>query len=383
MDQSQNEKIEYSKGQVVVGLMLEPRTGSSPPEELEVLLEWLDDLCSRRFHASRFIAGIDGTPARVAVLEPDNGANQDLSLELTIFIAGDSEDLIIDRFENWRTFVQAALPTTAAADRRLPLFELGPLIRVESIAEDRIDPFLGSVFFPGFESWANTNDRGGISDSDRAEVHMEELREKLLFETDQYDEAIESLLEFTRHVQDVYAQPSKWRWAIRALHSAVQAFMVLALQGTWDVKTLRPRQAQKVLKTEHCVPDLVLEAEAQLDDFPNLYTKIKDPEMMREYSHSRAFEPENEVDDAIEWLNKTRNQLQHFRSMCWSIYTYDFPSKCQACLSVIAFLHFECNNITWFPRSNAGRAQRAIKEANQAVDNLRKRYQELEDQLMP
>jgi hypothetical protein len=197
----------------------------------------------------------------------------------------------------------------------------------------------------------------------------------MTFQSDGFQELIGSLDEFAQHLKKAQSCSYHWRWAIEALHSALQNAMVLALAGTWDVRTLKPHHAKKLIAKQHIEFDANLRATAQLDSFPGLYGKIQDPEMMGQYTHSRRLEPSPSMDEAVSWLNVTRYELKHFRVQTVLFDAAIWPKFCIECLAVIRFLVHDSNNIFWFRRSTQIRAARALVAAENATERIRGVYE--------
>lgn len=185
-----------------------------------------------------------------------------------------------------------------------------------------------------------------------------------------------------------------WKWAVIALHNAVQAFMVLALKSTWNVRVLQRDQRKKKVEAERAYRRAIeagndADAEAafaimiapdgDLAAFIHLYQRIKDPKgAMRQFTHSRHFEPRPSDDQCMECLNNIRNELMHFVPNSWHFLLKQFPAITKTGLHVIGFLLNKSNNITWYPglddQDLEVRAAAALARGNEAAARLSAAY---------
>jgi len=108
-------------------------------------------------------------------------------------------------------------------------------------------------------------------------------------QTDESEEAVSSLEMFGDTVAYLDADIYRWKWAILALHSAVQGFMVLALRGSNSFDVLS-REAAKAW-TEAAKRGVPRPGE-RLDSYGGLYRKVKSNRMLRYYEISKKFEPQ-------------------------------------------------------------------------------------------
>src|SRR5215207_11122447 len=108
------------------------------------------------------------------------------------------------------------------------------------------------------------------------------------------EDAVDSLELTARFLEEAADDPRRWKWALIALYTAIQGFMVLALRGTWAVATYKPNTRKRKLGAHYEVlkaveskdearikaahqKDAKIMAESDLDNFLNLYARIKDP----------------------------------------------------------------------------------------------------------
>src|SRR3954447_3381875 len=65
--------------------------------------------------------------------------------------------------------------------------------------------------------------------------------------TDTTSDAVDSLEMTPRFLEEAIDDPRRWKWALIALYTAIQGFMVLALRGTWAVATYKPKTRRRKL----------------------------------------------------------------------------------------------------------------------------------------
>lgn len=143
--------------------------------------------------------------------------------------------------------------------------------------------------------------------------------------TDTTKEAFKSLEKLDETLSLVTTDAYQWKWAIIILHNCMQAFMVLALEGTnqIDVVKNRDKYADCLYKlSQNIEMDADMKkilSNAQLDFFMNLYSKIKDTSNTQQLWNDSMFVATEKQDDAMELLNDYRNQFIHFFPFSWGI----------------------------------------------------------------
>jgi hypothetical protein len=215
--------------------------------------------------------------------------------------------------------------------------------------------------------------------------------------TNERKEAVDAIEMTARFLEEVETNPDRWKWAIVALHNAAQAFMVLALKGTWSVTVTHRDQRTKRLEAERefrrateagdkeaaaKANEVMLFGEGDLAAFIRLYDRIKDPRgIMRQFVHSEVFVPRAKDDMCMEGLNNTRNEFMHFMPMTRGFLLTEFPAMTETGLHVISFLVNESNNITWFPGLDEDdyepRVHAALDRANAALERIQADYEGL------
>lgn len=154
------------------------------------------------------------------------------------------------------------------------------------------------------------------------------------------------------------ADASFWRWTLLATHGALQGALVLALQGTDGLAALTTRAAGKWM-TAYRTKDEPLPV-GRLDDFLELYAKVKDPEQMRRNQNARAFAPGEQHDRSVEWLHDARCEFLHFKPRTsWSVELGGLPRICLDALDVIDFLLWESGAVMFYEETDTARARAA------------------------
>ena len=176
-------------------------------------------------------------------------------------------------------------------------------------------------------------------------------------------EAVGALEATARFLEAVRTDPAMWKWAIIAMHNAVQGFMVLALRGTWDVGVLEKKamvakiRAQRDLyqaidagdeEAAAAANDVML-SQGKLADFLELYARIKRPTWpMISVVMSKAFKPEGNEGRCMKDLNRVRNEFLHFPAHSRHSYLLiQFPAMIKTGLRVITFLLNDSGSIIW------------------------------------
>jgi hypothetical protein len=98
------------------------------------------------------------------------------------------------------------------------------------------------------------------------------------FRTDEAEETLSALEIVADALLRVRSNLYQWKWAILALHGAVQGFMVLALRGSNGLHALRDEDAQRWLEAHDRGEPYP--TNLKLDDFLSLYDKIKGERML-------------------------------------------------------------------------------------------------------
>lgn len=95
--------------------------------------------------------------------------------------------------------------------------------------------------------------------------------------TDEVEEAVSAIEMVSESVAKTRIDIYRWKWALIAMHSAVQGFMVLALRGSNGLLALKDNSAAAWLAAYECGGQL---PEERLDTYENLYEKVKSDRLL-------------------------------------------------------------------------------------------------------
>jgi len=188
--------------------------------------------------------------------------------------------------------------------------------------------------------------------------------------TDEAEEAISAIEMVSESVAGAKADIYRWKWALIALHSAVQGFMVLALRGSNGLAVLKDDVAAAWLDAHD--KNLLL-PEERLDNYENLYKKAKGDRMLI-YGHSKRFVPSGSQGGSINKLKDLRDDFIHFVPKGWSLEISGLPRIFADCLDFIEFLGWECGNVLWHEAALESRAKVAIGSARAAIAEVKALY---------
>jgi hypothetical protein len=163
--------------------------------------------------------------------------------------------------------------------------------------------------------------------------------------TDESVEAVLSLEMVSETLPRVLDNIHYWKWVLISLHNALQGYMVLALKGSGGLNILTKECAQQWMAAETRDDDVL--PERKLDNFLNLYKKIKADRLMMMFIDSQPFKPHGTQTESVKMLNKLRNDYIHFLPKGWVLRVHGLPRVSRDCIDIIEFLAFECGNILW------------------------------------
>jgi hypothetical protein len=198
-------------------------------------------------------------------------------------------------------------------------------------------------------------------------------------------------------LEAIETDPDMWKWAVVALHNAVQGFMVLALtHGTnWgtlqdqdiarkvqaDFDHRRALQAGDAAATE-AANAIMLWSPSKLAPFLTLYARIKNDDWpMTPYMGSIPYEPRPTDDSCMRNLNSVRNEFAHFVPLGRHFLLTQFPAMTETELHIISFLVNESGNIHLRRTRNSDdpdeRFKVALTRAKEALDRITAAYEGL------
>lgn len=207
-------------------------------------------------------------------------------------------------------------------------------------------------------------------------------------------DAVDSLEMTARFLEEAADDPRRWKWALIALYTGIQGFMVLALRGTWAVATYSPKIKKRKLKAHYELLTAIeskdearikeahqregkIMFENDLASFLNLYAQIKDPKgwAMQQWGNDTFFVADNRCDECMTWLKYLRDDYLHFTDGGRSHWLPRFALIAVHGLEVVDFLMNRTRLIRWFPWEDAEeRARVALHRAQAAAARLQGMY---------
>ena len=188
--------------------------------------------------------------------------------------------------------------------------------------------------------------------------------------TDEVEEAISAIEMVAESVAGAKSDIYRWKWALIALHSAVQGFMDLALRSSNGLAALKDDVAAAWLEAYENNQSLPQEG---LDSYENLYKKVKGDRMLI-YVHSKKFVPNGSQGRSINKLKDLRDEFIHFVPKGWSLEVSGLPQIFADCLDFIEFLGWQSGNVLWHEAALESRAEGAIGSARAAIGEVKALY---------
>ena len=189
---------------------------------------------------------------------------------------------------------------------------------------------------------------------------IDEHIKKYLLEFDEESDAIlalEILLNFMRSAQK---DKRYWVWVFISLHKSVQCFMVLALQGTDSCRLLDSTKNSN---------------KPNMYRFLELYSRIKNPEYMKQYTDSHEFQATARQNRSIKLLNtELRNNFIHFSPKSWLIELAGMSTILVDCLDIIEFLALKAGNVFWNNKSEEQQLIKLLRNLRMNANRLRTIY---------
>jgi hypothetical protein len=201
-----------------------------------------------------------------------------------------------------------------------------------------------------------------------------------------------------RFLKDVETDPDKWKWAILALHNAVQGFMALALNGSQSWGALRDEDIALKCKAEvdfrkamaagdevaaELANNIMLwnlpKKPAKLAQFLDLYKRIKRQQWpMDQGMASKAYLKRKTDDRCMQDLNRVRNEYAHFVPGGRNYLLSQFPAMTATGLHIISYLVNDSGNI-YFHRvrkvnDSELRYDNAMTQAKEALARITAEY---------
>ena len=164
--------------------------------------------------------------------------------------------------------------------------------------------------------------------------------------------AIKMTKEFLeRSGQDIYYL----KWAILAVHNALQGFMVLALKGTSNLPIIKWKKEYDGKPAYKILSD----PQQKLCSFTELFNRIKSKKHMQ----NTVFKDESgKITCSIKELNHIRDQFIHYLPLAWSIGTQGMANVLLDSMLVISFLTRNCIEV------NRHYEEQQLSEISKAIE---------------
>ena len=189
------------------------------------------------------------------------------------------------------------------------------------------------------------------------------MSQSIWLKSDEQREALRALEILHGHLGLAEREPISWKWALVALHNAVQNFIVASLAGPALLGVLRPHIAER---WEQTVAGLLDRGSPPIPDyFLDLYQHMKEV---------TGFRPPIETDVAVARLNEHRNAFIHFTPASWLVHLNELPGLAQDCLVVVERLGWKPGHIDWQEDALRESAEREFRACLEALEVLELRY---------
>ena len=190
-----------------------------------------------------------------------------------------------------------------------------------------------------------------------------EVNKSAFVSFDKYIVGITSLEILLHCLKSVKEKATYWQWIYISLHSAVQAYMVLALTFSHSLWTYKKKDMEDWLEKYNSNEPL---PDCELDYFLNLYRKTKSKKFLF-YNDSVKFIPSKTQDWSIKRLNTLRNDFIHYKYGGLTLFNNPPYVIVTDCLDYIEFLAFQSNNIDWFEEHYKNETERLLLECRSTI----------------
>jgi hypothetical protein len=187
---------------------------------------------------------------------------------------------------------------------------------------------------------------------------------------DEEQEAVEGARFLKLMLRQARADPYFWKWVVVAMHNAVHACFVLALKGTWPVNLLPDEIRKKVLREQHSRNFDARVYDAKIAPFLELYKRVQNDDFMLLLTISKSLPGDTDRDESIEWLNRTRNEFIHTRSMTYIRDVSAYPRRLLHALSVMDFLVRQSGNVHFFKDQNAQDMENELAQVRDLLEAM-------------
>ena len=127
-------------------------------------------------------------------------------------------------------------------------------------------------------------------------------------------------------IQRLARDRKAWKWVVVGLHGALYSFAICAIKGTDWTRVTKPG-------TRRLIPFDEAIKRSQTTDWTTLHMR------------SRPVQLTDDQKDAIRFLKRIRNQLEHYAPLAWSIEEHGLVTSAIDALEVVRALVFDTRNV--------------------------------------
>ena len=127
-------------------------------------------------------------------------------------------------------------------------------------------------------------------------------------------------------IQSLPRDRKGWKWVVISLHGALYSFAICAIKGTDWTRVTKPG-------TRKLIP------------FDEAIKRCQTTQWTTGYVHSRPVQLNDDQKDAIRFLKRVRNQLEHYTPLAWSIEEHGLVTSAVDALDVVRALVFDTGNV--------------------------------------
>ena len=181
--------------------------------------------------------------------------------------------------------------------------------------------------------------------------------------TDERKDIISSITLFIDALNKVDEDASYWKRAVISLHSAIQSIMAFHLGFGNSLLVMSQKDAEAWLLAHH---EQSTYPETQMDNFLNLYKKLKKHEIF-----GFKFVPHGQEGASIKKLNMLRNEFIHFMPKGWSIEISFMVNTFIHCINIIKRIGSGPISMRWEDDLQAQTFVKLVEIASEAVNAIK------------
>lgn len=185
--------------------------------------------------------------------------------------------------------------------------------------------------------------------------------------TDDKSDIVSSLEMFSGALDKVADDLAAWKWAVIAIHSALQGAIACHLRAAGNnLLVAKPEDAELWLSAHD--KDSAL-PEMKMDWFPSLYDKLKKFEI-----EGYRFTPKDSQGGSINKINEYRNDFVHFMVNGFSLEVSGLPKMCKDCIDVISELDNHTLENRWHDDSQHAVFRSLLDLCSEKIKSLERDY---------